>query len=344
MKFDLSSLKKKLLILKEEQMKIFCELAEAITERFAQEMENLQDVFASYLHSNLRTFLNNSDVLHEAKMCYQNLKENEKETSQELETEEQPTKTVRDLLVKEVKVHQTSLGNPQLFLQSDGLQHLKGNQLYKLLQKKSIDFLSLNAERALRNLTQFSFSDLEIVSKSGQTVCAKLADKMRNKMLDEELQDVKVSLQASLTPKKEEEGLSSKEALSEVLMEMLKTRTCESEEGVPFRKGKGYLRPEEVRLLQQKGDSQVHFGIQKELLKVLFPEGFNVKDIELNGGEVELEKNADISRISEQSEEKENYISGNLQVRGGEGGLTQRQNGILLECAQLDFRLFCLST
>jgi hypothetical protein len=58
-------------------MKIFCELAEAITERFAQEMENLQDVFASYLHSNLRTFLNNSDVLHEAKMCYQNLKEND---------------------------------------------------------------------------------------------------------------------------------------------------------------------------------------------------------------------------------------------------------------------------
>jgi hypothetical protein len=58
-------------------MKIFCELAEAITERFAQEMENLQDVFASYLHSNLRTFLNNSDVLHEAKLCYQNLEEND---------------------------------------------------------------------------------------------------------------------------------------------------------------------------------------------------------------------------------------------------------------------------
>ena len=58
-------------------MKVFCELAEAITERFAQEMENLQDVFASYLHSNLRTFLNNSDVLYEAKMCYLNLKEND---------------------------------------------------------------------------------------------------------------------------------------------------------------------------------------------------------------------------------------------------------------------------
>lgn len=58
-------------------MKIFCELAEAITERFATEMENLQDIFASYLHSNLRTFLNNSDVLQEAKLCYQNLKEND---------------------------------------------------------------------------------------------------------------------------------------------------------------------------------------------------------------------------------------------------------------------------
>ena len=62
-------------------MKVFCELAEAITERFAQEMENLQDVFASYLHSNLRTFLNNSDVLHEAKLCFQNLQENDVEVN-----------------------------------------------------------------------------------------------------------------------------------------------------------------------------------------------------------------------------------------------------------------------
>ena len=54
-------------------MKRFCELAEIITERFAQEMENLQDLFSRYLYSNLRTFLNNTEVLHEAKMCHEEL-------------------------------------------------------------------------------------------------------------------------------------------------------------------------------------------------------------------------------------------------------------------------------
>lgn len=69
-------------------MRRFCELAEAITERFAAEMENLQDIFASYLHSNLRTFLNNSDVLHEAKLCYQNLQENDFETDENFQVED----------------------------------------------------------------------------------------------------------------------------------------------------------------------------------------------------------------------------------------------------------------
>lgn len=48
-------------------MKLFCELAEAIIERFNQEMENLQELFSLYLHSNLRTFLNSSDILFEAR-------------------------------------------------------------------------------------------------------------------------------------------------------------------------------------------------------------------------------------------------------------------------------------
>ena len=55
-------------------MKRFCELAEVIIERFAEEMENLQDLFSRYLYSNLRTFLNNTEVLHEAKQCHEELK------------------------------------------------------------------------------------------------------------------------------------------------------------------------------------------------------------------------------------------------------------------------------
>lgn len=54
-------------------MKAFSELAEAITDRFAREMENLQDLFADYLQSNLRTFLNNSEVLQRANFYYQEL-------------------------------------------------------------------------------------------------------------------------------------------------------------------------------------------------------------------------------------------------------------------------------
>ena len=54
-------------------MKRFSELAEVIIERFAEEMENLQDLFATYLYSNLRTFLNNTEVLHEAKLCHEDL-------------------------------------------------------------------------------------------------------------------------------------------------------------------------------------------------------------------------------------------------------------------------------
>lgn len=44
-------------------MNIFTEIAETITEQFSQKMENLQEIFANYLHSNLRTFLNNTEVL-----------------------------------------------------------------------------------------------------------------------------------------------------------------------------------------------------------------------------------------------------------------------------------------
>ena len=54
-------------------MKSFSELAEAITDRFAREMENLQDLFAEYLQSNLRTFLNNSEVLQRANFYHQEL-------------------------------------------------------------------------------------------------------------------------------------------------------------------------------------------------------------------------------------------------------------------------------
>jgi hypothetical protein len=212
-------------------------------------------------------------------------------------------------------MHQTTLSNPQLFSKSETPTNLKVNYLYKLLQKKSIDFLYSNAERAFKNLTQFSFSDLEIVSKSGQTVCAKLADKMRKKILDEELPDVKILIKGDLKPELESvSNLTSKELLSKYLMNVMKNN--KEQQGVPFKRGQGYIKPEDINFLQVKEESSLKFGIQKELLKVLFPEGYDLKDIELNGDMLEFEEKKSISSISEQSEDKENYISGNLQVKG----------------------------
>ena len=212
-------------------------------------------------------------------------------------------------------MHQTTLSNPQLFSKTETPTNLKVNYLFKLLQKKSIDFLYSNAERAFKNLTQFSFSDLEIVSKSGQTVCAKLADKMRNKILDEELPDVKISIKGDLNPEKESvSNLKTKEILSKYLMNIMKNN--EEQQGVPFKKGQGYIKPEDINYLQVKEESTLKFGIQKDLLKVLFPEGFDLKDIELNAADFQFEDKRKISSISEQSADKENYISGNLQVKG----------------------------
>lgn len=219
------------------------------------------------------------------------------------------------MLISQIKLHQTTLSDPQLFSKSDSVEDIRASQLYKLLQKTSVDFLASNAERALKNLTQFSFSDLEIVSKSAQTVCAKLADKMRKKVLDEELPDVKIAVKGEIHSEVQNVGdLAGKEVLSRYLMEVMKG---EEDQGVPFREGQGYLRAADVNWLQVHRESELRFGLQKDLLKVLFPEGFNLKDIELNGKDTFLENNSqDIVPISEQSEDKENYISGNVHVKG----------------------------
>lgn len=220
------------------------------------------------------------------------------------------------MLINQIKMHQTTLSDPQLFSKSDAVEDIRGSQLYKLLQKTSVDFLHSNAERAFKNLTQFSFSDLEIVSKSAQTVCAKLADKMRKKVLDEELPDVKIVIKGQLHSELQNVGkLAEKEMLSEYLMNLMKS---EDDQGVPFRQGQGYVHPADINVVQMAGDAQLNFGIQKDMLKVLFPEGFNLQDIELNGKDLVLESNGhNIAPISEQSEDKENYISGNVHVKGG---------------------------
>lgn len=111
-------------------MRIFCELAETISERFSQEMENLQGVFATYLHSNLRTFLNNSEVLHEAKLCYQNLKENDFPGISNSNMNNNAELEKVWLKLGKISVQQDSKTNPQLFSNESGGIDLEGTVLY----------------------------------------------------------------------------------------------------------------------------------------------------------------------------------------------------------------------
>ena len=196
--------------------------------------------------------------------------------------------------------------------------------MYKLLQKRSIEFLQKNAESALQNLTQFSFSDLEIVSKSGQTVCAKLADKMRRKMLDEELPDIDLSIQGELNLS--DSALLNKdifqvEGLRTFLLDSMKEKTKDITDALPMRAGQNYIKIEDLKDLKriQRGqDSNLEFKLEKGLLKILFPEGFNLKNIELNGGmQIPIgHTQGSCTPIDEQPSEDEKYKSDNPHMKG----------------------------
>lgn len=129
---------------------------------------------------------------------------------------------------------------------------------------------------------------------------------------------MRISLNAEITPlSKNPDQLSQTENLSNYLMNVMKNQENELGQGVPFKGGESYVKPQEIRNVEVTGEDKVKFGVQKELLKVLFPEGFNLKDIELEGEVIRANREEEIVPISEQEEDEENYISGNLQVKGG---------------------------
>lgn len=78
-------------------------------------MENLQELFSLYLHSNLRTFLNSSDILLQARNHFQdykskaNLQKNRKEVLFLI------WKEIQQIYLDQFTVEQTSSENPQLF-------------------------------------------------------------------------------------------------------------------------------------------------------------------------------------------------------------------------------------
>jgi hypothetical protein len=144
-------------------------------------------------------------------------------------------------------------------------------ELRKLFERESLDFLQKNAENSLKNLKQFSFSDLEIVSKSAQKVCAKLAEKMRSQIQDEELGDVVVNVRGQL----ESDDYSFRSHMDLLTF---------------FQQGLGKYKDEpwlqEKDMLNKdigKDITKAKTEVQKGLFEVLFPQGHKLRDIELRG-------------------------------------------------------------
>lgn len=144
-------------------------------------------------------------------------------------------------------------------------------ELRKLFEKESLDFLQKNAETSLKNLKQFSFSDLEIVSKSAQKVCAKLAEKMRNQIQDEELGEVVINIRGQL----ESEDYSFRSHID--LVTFLK-------QGLGKYKEESWLQEEDLMKRDIGEDfTKAKTEVQKGLFEVLFPKGHRLRDIELRG-------------------------------------------------------------
>jgi hypothetical protein len=144
-------------------------------------------------------------------------------------------------------------------------------ELRKLFEKESLDFLQKNAENSLRNLKQFSFSDLEIVSKSAQKVCATLAEKMRSQIQDEELGDVVVNVRGQL----ESEDYSFRSHIDLLTF---------FQQGLGKYKNESWL--QEKDLINRdigKDITKAKTEVQKGLFEVLFPQGHRLRDIELRG-------------------------------------------------------------
>ena len=141
----------------------------------------------------------------------------------------------------------------------------------KLFEKESLDFLQKNAEKSLKNLKHFSFSDLEIVSKSAQKVCAKLAEKMRNQIQDEELGEILVNIQGKF----KSEGHTFKNH---------KEMISFFQQRLGHYKGKPWLQEQDLKNEETGEDfTEAKSEIEKGLFEILFPEGHRLRDIELRG-------------------------------------------------------------
>lgn len=132
-----------------------------------------------------------------------------------------------------------------------------------------MNFLQRNAEQSLKNLKHFSFSDLEIVSKSAQKVCAKLAEKMRDQIQDEDLGDVVVNIQGNV--KSEDHPIRSHLNMLNFFQQKLGKYKNE-----PWLQEKDLIKGEITEDMTVPKTE-----VQKGLFEILFPWGHRLRDIEI---------------------------------------------------------------
>lgn len=112
---------------------------------------------------------------------------------------------------------------------------------------------------------------MEIVSKSAQTVCAKLAEKMRSQILDEELGDVVVNVRGQL----QSEDYSFRSHVDLLTF---------FQQGLGQYKDQAWLQEKDlVNRDIGKDSTKAQTEVQKGLFEVLFPQGHRLRDIELRG-------------------------------------------------------------
>ena len=120
-------------------------------------------------------------------------------------------------------------------------------------------------------MKQFSFSDLEIVSKSAHKVCAKLAEKMRNQIQDEELGEIVINLNGQLESDNN-------------LFKTHKDVVNFFKQGLGKYKEDSWLHKNDlIKKDIGKDDTKAEAEIQKGLFEILFPKGHRLRDIELRG-------------------------------------------------------------
>lgn len=160
-------------------------------------------------------------------------------------------------------------------------------------------------------------------------MCAKLADKMRIKMLDEELEDIHLSFEGKIQGPISQKFLNDEtfiqnknSSFKNLLNEITSTEKSNLNLNQINQFEPNYFTEKEIKVNQNNSDS-ISFQIQKSLFNILFPEGFKLKNVDLDANLDPIDNKPKFNRISKIDEESgEDYnFDEELSLKGTFNGL-----------------------